>query len=140
MNILRYTAILPVTVIAWVFALFVTLRINFYRTILFCPENVRAGTDCYLVDWVTYPWWLVSFGAAFAALLVILVATLMAPSHKFRIALYTYLFWGVVATVLALFSGYIIPYVFAVSAGGLLILFVSHLEKAKSAMIYEEHV
>ena len=131
MSTLRYIAIFPGTVLAWILALFITLRINLYRAILFCPENAREGADCYVVGWVTYPWWLVSFGAALSAVFVILATALLAPSNKLKCCKISYMIWGSLAAVLGI-SGAIVPCLFALLAGGLTVLLVSYLTKRET--------
>jgi len=129
METLRYILILPAAITAWLLALFLSLRIEFYRAVLLCPEGFREGADCYIEDWVLWPTWLVSFGAALSATLVIASVAMLAPKNKFKASIYAYLVGTIFATMITVFSGYIIPYLATIILGLASVMVVARLTR-----------
>jgi len=54
---LRTILIIPAAILGWLTALFLSLRLDYYRTVLFFPEGVLAGSECYLDSWDRLPLW-----------------------------------------------------------------------------------
>lgn len=130
MKILRYISILPAAISAWLFALFASLRIDYYRAVILCPVGFREGADCYVEGWVRWPTWLVSFGAALSATLIIASVAILAPANKLKISMYTYFIGAIFATVITIYSGYTIPYLATITFGLLSVLVVASLTDA----------
>lgn len=98
---LRWLAVILSAVLAWWIAFIVGLFMMSAAERLCPPELLISGT-------CNVPWWsyvvqgISSFGAALAAVLVVLVSSVVAPSHRRRVAWLTYS----VGTVVAVIMGY----------------------------------
>lgn len=136
MDTLRYILIGPAALIAWLCALFFTLRIEYYRVVYFCPNGMSEGSDCYARDWVMWPLWLVTFGAALSSTLIIAVVAFIAPRNKLKIAGYTLCIGLVLAMLLAVLSGYFVPYLASTFSGVLSVLLVARLTNASIATTF----
>jgi hypothetical protein len=97
---IRWILILPAAIAAWYVALFI--GIGLYQGIeALCPASQVVSGHCFA------PWFrpvsdgLIAFGAALAAVLVMLACTLLAPTHRRQVAIATF----AVGTVVAVFMG-----------------------------------
>lgn len=136
MDTLRYILIIPTTISAWLSALFISLRVEYYRAVLFCPEGYREGSDCYVESWEMWPLWLVTSGAVLSAVSVVVMSAIVAPRNKFKISAYAYLIGVFVAILFGIFSGYLIPCLASVVMGWLAVLVVARLTNASIATVF----
>jgi hypothetical protein len=90
LNAIRWLLVLPLAVFAWVCVFVATLTLH-SAIDTFCPPEYLVSGMC------TWKWAfliqdaLVVAGASISAIVMILVATLTAPSHKARTAVFIYL-------------------------------------------------
>ncbi|MCG8428976.1 MAG: hypothetical protein MI754_16595 [Chromatiales bacterium] len=136
MDVLRYILIAPTAIAAWLFAAAISLQVEYYRAVLFCPAEFREGADCYATDWVMWPLWLITSGAVLSAVLVIVSVAIVAPRGKLRISVYVYVVGVFMATLLAFSTGYFVPYIAAVVMGGGAVVAVGRITKVSIATAF----
>jgi MFS family permease len=119
---LRWVLILPSAVAAW-FAAFIVGMLTMSMAEHLCPPEKLVSGAC------DVPWWgyversVSSFGAALAAVLVVAAATFVAPSHKRKVAWWSF---GIGACVAALMGFLFVPeLISALVAGGITAAVVS---------------
>ena len=135
MNILRYLSILPCSIVAWMAALFVSLRMEYCRAIVFCPDGMREGSDCYAEEWVRWPVWLISFGASLSAILIVGLAALLAPKNKLQVSFCTYLVGAFLAMNIAVLGDHLIPFIASLLAGCLSVMLVARFTNTPLATV-----
>lgn len=137
MKLLRYIMIIPSAIFSWLAAFFIGLQLEYLRTVLLCPDNLREGPNCYARGWEILPIWLVAVGAVLSALFVVFCSAITAPENKLLIAIYSYLVGIVLATLIVVITGYFItPYVAAIIAGWVAVLIVAHLTGTSLATVF----
>lgn len=96
---IRWILILPAAVAAWYAALLTGLAM-YLGVESFCPEDQMISGHCAAPWFSTATDALVAFGAALAAVLVMVSCTWMAPAHKRPVAIATFAAGAIVAVVL----------------------------------------
>jgi hypothetical protein len=134
MKSLRYLLIIPSAIVGWFAAFFISLQLEHVRTVVFCPENLRDGTNCYAAGWEMLPIWLIAAGTALSAVFVVFCSAITAPANKLLIAIYTYFAGIVLATVILVITGYfLLPYLAAAIAGWIAVLIVARFTRTSFA-------
>ncbi|MFC6635583.1 hypothetical protein [Microbulbifer taiwanensis] len=136
-NILKWLrALLPIpaALAAWILALIVTLRFDYWRVVNFCPENMREGSDCYTDEWQRWPLWLICGGAALSAVFVVWSAALTASGHRVRVAALAYLIGSSAALVLGGLLGFLLPAATAIAAGAVALWSVARVGKSRKLL------
>jgi hypothetical protein len=124
---LRWISLVPACIAAWYVALFTGI---FLHGILFsyCPQNLVAyGMFCDAEWFPAAERSLMCFGAALSAVLVVLTAAAMAPTHKITVARVALAVGAVVAVIMAIHIGKYAEFISAVFAGALAALAVDLL-------------
>lgn len=94
--VIRWILILPAAIAAWYTALFVGIALYQGIEALCPPDQVESG-HCFAPWFLTTSNALIVFGAALAAVLVMLVCTWIAPAHKRQVAIATFALGTLVA-------------------------------------------
>lgn len=117
LKLVRWLLVIPAAIVGWVIA-FATAVFLYEGIAGLCPENVQYEEDLFLcvpraLDWA------ISAGAALAAILVVLLAVICAPSHKRFVAWLTYMAGAAVALLLFMEMGSDarMPFISALSSG-----------------------
>ena len=117
---IRWILILPAAIAAWYVALFIGLGL--YKALeAFCPASQVESGHCFA------PWFrpvsdgLIAFGAALAAVLVMIVCTLLAPTHRRHVAIATFAVGAVIAVFMGLAANAYAAMVSAVVAGAVVL-------------------
>ena len=132
MNVLRYILILPITVLWWIGAAFLASQLEYYRVLMYCPTELREGSDCYAQDWVSYPIWLISFGVSLSAIFVVAIPAIIAPNNKYKISLCAFVIGCFCAIVLGLTTKYYVPLVCCLIVAAITFYIVVHLTSSKT--------
>jgi hypothetical protein len=83
---LRWLSVAPSAVLAWFIAVYVVLELRRLALALCPAEMVFSGTECDAAWFATVDHALMPFGAGLAAVLVVLLPTVIAPSHRRMVA------------------------------------------------------
>ena len=116
---LRWFAVLPSAVLAWGLAFFVSLYVLGAAENYFCPADLLTSSGCYA------PWWsdvergAAAFGAALAAVLVVVISTIVAPAQKRRVAWYSFGVGAVLTIFIGLFLSFFFQMVATLVAGAI---------------------
>ena len=136
MNVLRWIALVPSVIAAWVVAVFAASIGDSLALRLLCPPDKIVSGFC------DVPWWdaveggLAVFGASLAAVLVIVAATFVAPSHRPRVVWATY----AVGAVLAIAIGRLMPLALAgaLVAGSITALVLARVVQNQLVAVQDE--
>jgi hypothetical protein len=120
MRFVRWLLIIPTAVAAWYAAL--VSGISLHRGVdALCPADQVVSGLC------VAPWYeaasatVICMGAGLAAVLILLACTLLAPSHRRRVAIATFIVGAVVAIVMGISANAFGPLVTAIVAGGVIL-------------------
>jgi hypothetical protein len=117
---LRWVLIIPAAIAAWLAAFYI--GIGLYEIVeSLCPAKYNLYGHCDAPWFPTAAKALIAFGAALAAILIMITCTLLAPSHKRQVAIATFC----VGTLAAIAMGWnieVAPTVSAIVAGGAMLV------------------
>jgi MFS family permease len=116
---LRWILILPAAVAAWYAALLLGIALYQGVEALCPPDQVESG-HCFAPWFLTVSNALIAFGAALAAVLVMIACTLLAPAHKRQVAMATFAL-GTLAAVAMGWNHAIAPMIAAIMAGAIVL-------------------
>ena len=117
---IRWILILPAAIAAWYAALFIGVAL-YQGAESLCPASQIESGHCIA------PWFrpvsegLVAFGAALAAVLVMIVCTLLAPTHRRQVAIATFAVGAAVAIYMGLGANSYAAMVSAIVAGAVVL-------------------
>jgi hypothetical protein len=95
-SVFRWILMLPAAIAAWYAALFIGIAV--YQGVeALCPADQVESGHCFAPWFATTSNVLIVFGAALAAVLVMIVCTSLAPSHKRQVAMATFALGTLVA-------------------------------------------
>jgi hypothetical protein len=116
---LRWILILPAAIAAWYAALFIGIAL--YQGVeALCPRDQVESGHC------VAPWFmgasnaLIAFGAALAAVLVMIACTLIAPAQKRQVAIATFFLGAIVAVTIG-WNHAVAPMIVAIIAGAIVL-------------------
>jgi hypothetical protein len=118
---IRWTLILPAAIAAWYLALFVGIGL-YQGAEMLCPASEVVSGHCFT------PWFraasegLIAFGAALAAIFVMLACTLLAPTHKRQVAIVTFSVGASVAIYMGVGASAYLAMASAVVSGGVVLM------------------
>ena len=121
----RWLMVIPAGVAAWYFALLIGLRLLGLVQSLCPPEKMISGF-CQASWYPAAERATICFGAATSALLVVVAATLVAPSHRIAMSRVALGAGTCVATLLAVQTDTYLALVSAVTAGAIAVLGISY--------------
>jgi hypothetical protein len=116
LRIVRWVLLIPAAVAAWFVGLFLGIALLGVLARM-CPENQMVSRMC------TAPWYdgastaAIAFGAAMAAVFIMIACTAIAPTHKRVAAVCTFACGVLVAAAMGVSSGEYVALVAAVVAG-----------------------
>jgi hypothetical protein len=125
-NKLRWLALGPGVVAAWFLALFTAMFVRSTGAYL-CPPELFVSGFCDVPWWSTWERASGAFGAGLAAVLVVVTATLIAPSNKRRVAWLSFAFGAVVAVAIGF--AFLVELAAALVAGAIAALFMARTAK-----------
>lgn len=102
------------------------------RAYLYCPPELREGSDCYAEGWDRWPDAFLMIFAGLSALLCIGFAAFMAPSRKSYWSKWALAVGVALATIVVLFTGLFLSYVAAILCGALAVMTVERLTNHSS--------
>jgi hypothetical protein len=123
-RVLRWISVVPACIAAWYVALFTGIIVHSRVFSLCPPELVAYGVFCDAKWFPAAERAVMCFGAALAAVLVVLTATVVAPSHRILISRVALGVGTIVAVVMAVRLGQYAELLSAVCAGALATLFI----------------
>ena len=99
---------------------------------MFCPPQLREGSDCYAEGWVLYSMWLMSFGVSLSAVFVVALPAIIAPNYKYTISLCAFLIGVFCATLLGVITKFYVPLVCCLVVATITFYIVVHLTSSKT--------
>jgi hypothetical protein len=127
---LRWIAVVPSAIVAWVIVFVVSLYLLGRAERLFCPAEFLSSSGCYVSWWRDVERGATILGASLAGVLVVVVATVVAPSHKKSVAWWSYGAGAVVAVFMGLLSSLFMEMMATLLAGGLAAVALSRMVKS----------
>jgi hypothetical protein len=126
LRIVRWLLILPAAIAAWYLALIIGLVLHSGLDALCPPDQVISGI-------CEAPWYvyaedaLIAFGAALAAVLVMVACTLLAPSHRRQTAIAAFVLGAMAAIMMGASTEAYGAMAAAIGAGALLLVILLRL-------------
>lgn len=124
MRTFRWLLVVPSGIIGWYIGIIVAITIYAINDWL-CPAKYIVSGTCYGAPWSSFVQdFAVAFGSVIAAVLVVVLPTIIAPDHRRPVAITAYV-TGLLCSFYWLFYGQWVPVVWAALAGGST-LWISH--------------
>ena len=104
LQIIRWLLVLPAAGIAWFAALFV--GVGLYEGVKsLCPADQMISGECFAPWFDSAFYAIVAFGAALAAILIMIGCTWVAPAYKRQVAIATFVVGTIVAATMGIPAG-----------------------------------
>lgn len=110
MNAIRKLMTIPVAIAGCITGLVAAQYGLFVRAYLYCPPQLREGSDCYLEGWNAWPEGFLAVFAALSAMLCISLAAIVAPARKAYWAGCALIAGAVLATFVLFITGLVFSY------------------------------
>jgi len=127
---LRWIAVVPSAMLAWCIAFVVSLYALGMAERFLCPADLLSSSGCYTPWWSSVEQSAAALGAALAAFLVVLVATFVAPSHRRRVAWYSYAVGAFFAVLIGFWTHFLVEMATTLLAGAVTAAVISRKLKA----------
>jgi hypothetical protein len=127
MNTIRKLLTIPAAIFGCIGGLMAGEYALSIRAYLYCPPELREGSDCYAEGWDRWPDAFLAVFAGLSALLCIGLPAVMAPSQKTYWSKWALAAGVALATCLAYFTGLLLSYVVALLCGALAVMIVERL-------------
>lgn len=122
MHIFRWLLVVPIAIVGWYIGLFTWAGIYQLNEWL-CPNEYKVSGMCY-APWTGYVHnFAIASGSIVAAALVVLLPTLIAPSHRYNVARVSYIL-GLICSIYFLVIGPWVPVAWAALGGGISLWFI----------------
>jgi hypothetical protein len=132
MDTIRKIAAIPAAILGSIGGLVAGEYALTIRAYLYCPSDLREGSDCYAEGWEMWPDAFLAPFAGLSGFLCIALAAIVAPSHKSYWATWALAVGVALATCVMLATGLLFSYITALLCGGLTVMAVEHLTRRSS--------